>query len=168
MSWFNSWSDFSKRASDVAKAATEKAAEVAKIAADKSKEVASTVHTKVNTFVEEQKKEYNAVEQESDLSRRQKSKKSQMMDSGIPPWFIDESKDEQQLELLDELRMNILKLCEDEKNFLIKAPNSESVFAFKLEYALPHAQKALALDPILPQIRFKIVPRRYCIHCLYT
>ena len=66
MSWFNSWSDFTKKASEVAKTASEKAAEAAKVAAEKSKTVASTVHEKVNQFVEEQKEEYNAVEQESD------------------------------------------------------------------------------------------------------
>eukprot|EP01083_Nonionella_stella_P081895 225838_1 len=149
MSWFNSWTDFTKKAS-----------EVAKQAADKSKVVASSVHDKVNKFVEEQKKEYNAVEHESDLHRRQNAKKDQMMQAGHSPWWIDSDTNAQQLELYDELKVNILKLCEDHNNFLIKAPSSSSVFQFDLEYALPYAHCALDQDPILPQIRFKLVPRK--------
>ena len=164
MSWFSSWNDFTAKASEAAKNATAKAAEAAKIAADKSKVIASQVNEKVNKFVEEQKKEYNEVEQESDLSRRKKRKKQQMMESGLPPWYIDENS--KNIEHADELRLNILKLCEDENNFLIKAPTSSSVFDFKLEYALPYAQCALQQDPILPKIRFKLGPRKYVIYQL--
>lgn len=123
MSWFNSWNDFTKKASEVAKSASEKAAEAAKVAADKSKEVASTVHQKVNKFVEDQQQELNAVEQETDLARRQREMKERMMASGKEPWYIEdiESKEMAEMEQIQgELRLNILKLCEDEKNFLIK------------------------------------------------
>ena len=161
MSWFSSWDDFTKKASEAAKSASAKAAEVAKAAADKSKVVAAQVNEKVNKFVEEQKKEYNEVEQDSDLAERKKKKKQQMMESGLPPWHIDANN--KNIEVLDELRLSILKLCEDANNFLIKAPTSTSVFDFKLEYALPYAQCALAQDPVLPQIRFKLVPRKYVI-----
>eukprot|EP00486_Rosalina_sp_Unknown_P014822 CAMPEP_0201592404 /NCGR_PEP_ID=MMETSP0190_2-20130828/190312_1 /ASSEMBLY_ACC=CAM_ASM_000263 /TAXON_ID=37353 /ORGANISM="Rosalina sp." /LENGTH=423 /DNA_ID=CAMNT_0048051167 /DNA_START=8 /DNA_END=1280 /DNA_ORIENTATION=- len=158
MSWFSSWDDFTKKASEAAKSASSKAAEVAKAAADKSKVVAAQVNEKVNKFVEEQKKEYNEVEQDTDLAERKKRKKQQMMESGKPPWHIDANS--ANTEVMDELRLNILKLCEDENNFLIKAPTSTSVFDFKLEYALPYAQCALAQDPVLPKIRFKLVPRK--------
>ena len=127
--------------------------------------IANQVHDKVNKFVEEQQKEYNAVEEESDLSRRKKSKKQQMMEAGHPPWYIDEHSNPEidAQAIMDELRVNILKLCEDENNSLIKAPTSTSVFDFKLEYALPYANKALSEDPILPKIRFKIVPFKYVL-----
>eukprot|EP00484_Ammonia_sp_Unknown_P002310 CAMPEP_0197073204 /NCGR_PEP_ID=MMETSP1384-20130603/210489_1 /TAXON_ID=29189 /ORGANISM="Ammonia sp." /LENGTH=504 /DNA_ID=CAMNT_0042512037 /DNA_START=16 /DNA_END=1530 /DNA_ORIENTATION=- len=160
MSWFSSWDDFTKKASEVAKSASEKAAEAAKVAADKSKVIAAQVNEKVNQFVEEQKKEFNAVEQETDLSRRKRLKREQIMSSGHPPWHIDEKTHAQQIQFMDELRLNILKLCEDENNFLIKAPTSTSVFDFKLEYALPYAQCALREDPVLPDIRFKMVPKK--------
>jgi len=160
MSWFSSWDDFTKKASEVAKSASEKAAEAAKVAADKSKVIAAQVNEKVNQFVEEQKKEFNAVEQETDLSRRKRLKREQIMSSGHPPWHIDEKTHAQQIQFMDELRLNILKLCEDENNFLIKAPTSTSVFDFKLEYALPYAQCALREDPVLPSIRFKMVPKK--------
>jgi len=160
-SWFNSWQDFTAKASEVAKSAAEKTVEAAKVAADKSKAAASTVHKKVNDFVEEQKKEYNEVEEESDLQRRRRLNKERMMQSGHCPWFIDRTdNDVDSDELEDELRLNILKLCENESNFLVKAPSSSSVFGFKLECALPYAQKALAEDPILPQIRFRAVPKK--------
>mmetsp|Transcript_26587 Transcript_26587/g.42138 ORF Transcript_26587/g.42138 Transcript_26587/m.42138 type:complete len:407 (-) Transcript_26587:37-1257(-) len=160
MSWFSSWDDFTKKASEVAKSASEKAAEAAKVAADKSKVIAAQVNEKVNQFVEEQKKEFNAVEQETDLSRRKRLKREQIMSSGHPPWHIDEKTHAQQIQFMDELRLNILKLCEDENNFLIKAPTSTSVFDFKLEYALPYAQCALREDAVLPDIRFKMVPKK--------
>lgn len=60
----------------------------------------------------------------------------------------------------EELRLLILKLCEDENTFLVEAPTSESVFPFSMDTALPYANAALNYDPILPRIRYKLVPKK--------
>ena len=60
----------------------------------------------------------------------------------------------------EELRLLILKLCEDENTFLVEAPTSESVFPFSMDTALPYANAALNYDPILPRIRYRLVPKK--------
>eukprot|EP01084_Bolivina_argentea_P106962 191280_1 len=89
---FNSWTDFTAKASETLKSATEKTTEGLKQAVDKSKVVASSVTENVSKFVEDQKLQYNQIEHETDLIERKKAKKQQIMNSGNPPWFIDKEK----------------------------------------------------------------------------
>ena len=161
---FTSWSDFREKSIATLKSAAEATSDATKDLVDKSKIVANSVSENVTKFVEEQKQQYNQVEHETDLNRRKKIKKEQIMNSGHPPWYIDPIKSKNydaEKEIIDELKLNILKLCEDENNFLYQAPSSSSVFDFKLEYALPVANEVLKQDPILPKIRFKLVPKTY-------
>ncbi|ETO14492.1 hypothetical protein RFI_22879 [Reticulomyxa filosa] len=62
--------------------------------------------------------------------------------------------------LQEELKLRILKICEDEQNFLIEAPTSKSVFEFHIDTALPYANAALKQDPNLQKTRFLLVPKK--------
>ena len=72
------------------------------------------------------------------------------------PWHTSDNDND--AEMIDQLQSNILMLCKDENNFLIKVPK---LFDFQLKSALPYAQCALAQDPILPKLRFKLCPKKY-------
>jgi len=134
---------------------------VSSIISEQAKTTINKAAVNVNNFLEEQKIQYEQLIQDTQLQQIRTIKKRNSIEHGFPPWHVTiTEQNQEQNELIPELKLRILKLCEDENNFLISAPNSQSVFPFCLETAIPYANTALKEDPILGKIRFHIVPKK--------
>jgi len=155
---FASWSDFTEKA----KTSLQTLEAQAKDLSLKAKTSIENISTDVTNFIEEQKQQLKQIEHESELKRLKKQKKDKLLQRGCPPWHYESNDNDNKNDpssQIDELKLRILKLCEDNNNFLIEAPASNNVFEFNFESALPYANCALTSDPILAQKRYLLVPK---------
>ena len=122
--------------------------------------VASTATTLTTTavhFIEDQKRSYAEEEAKIENKRQQQQyAATHSPPTALPLWHTF-AEDKSVLEA--ELKQRILRLATDPRTFLSSAPDP-ALFPFSLELALPHIQLALANDPLLSRMQYRLVPRK--------
>ena len=132
------------------------------ILTDFIKSSASSVATALSSTLEFTKDALKQMEAEADLEaarlHARVAAEAELRSTSIPPW---QTLSEQFAILEDELKVRILRISRDQGNFTQERARTQVVRqASVLPGCLPMANAAIAADPTLGELRFRLVPGR--------